>query len=448
MEAVNTIANVEYCVNIDLLNILTTNHYFKNGKPLVTLKPHPKVNSLNELIINKDYTLIDEITKHNSKYLSDTSIISIAKLMSYVEGFYITVFIDWRGRLYSSNCILNIQGGELARSLLLFKKGEVLSDNGVKALKIYTANAMGLDKKSKKDRIEWVESNIKEIISSPDNDLWLKADEPLLFLACALELKGYYNSPTTIISRLPILMDATCNGLQHLAAMAGDMTLAEKVNMVESYDVDSPNDVYSDIVPVVQDGIKELVEGGSVNHSNLLLLNVNRKLVKRGIMTRTYGVTVRGISKQLMSDHFVKVGLVNKQVVYKPLDISMGDVLLNSSNIYKLGEIIYNSLFEIHPRLEELMTYFKAIVKLLNRLDLSINWITPSGLMLQQKYIKFTKYEIFNTSHKRKVVKVTLQKPKLVGDKHVINTHKQINSFIPNFIILWMQQILLTLSIT
>jgi DNA-directed RNA polymerase len=41
----------------------------------------------------------------------------------------------------------------LARSLLLFKEGQKLNDIGLKALKIYTANAFGLDKKSKEERL-------------------------------------------------------------------------------------------------------------------------------------------------------------------------------------------------------------------------------------------------------------------------------------------------------
>jgi DNA-directed RNA polymerase len=47
-----------------------------------------------------------------------------------------------------------MQGGELARSLIQFSKGEILNDSGLRALKIYTANAFGLNKKSKIDRVK------------------------------------------------------------------------------------------------------------------------------------------------------------------------------------------------------------------------------------------------------------------------------------------------------
>ena len=37
------------------------------------------------------------------------------------------------GRIYTSHSILNMQGGELARGLIMFYKGEVLNDIGLRA---------------------------------------------------------------------------------------------------------------------------------------------------------------------------------------------------------------------------------------------------------------------------------------------------------------------------
>ena len=69
-----------------------------------------------------------------------------------------------------------------------------------------------------------------------------------MFLACSLELQGYYKDPNNFISHLPILLDGTCNGLQHLSAIANDINLAEKVNICESVDTDDPKDVYSELL--------------------------------------------------------------------------------------------------------------------------------------------------------------------------------------------------------
>jgi DNA-directed RNA polymerase len=40
--------------------------------------------------------------------------------------------------MYTHGRPLSFQGGELARSLLLFKNGQVLNEKGLKALKIYS----------------------------------------------------------------------------------------------------------------------------------------------------------------------------------------------------------------------------------------------------------------------------------------------------------------------
>lgn len=434
IDSVNKIAGVKYSINTKLLDIITSNSYHKDdNSPLVYSSRHSESNKLSSYMQSKNNVKVNEILSHNSKFLYESTLINIAKLMSKVEGFYLTIFIDWRGRFYSSNCTLNIQGGELARSLLLFNKGEVLTPLGLKALKVYTANSFGLDKRSKVKRVGWVDQHLDEILDIPNNDLWLKADEPLIFLACAIELQGYYAQPKSFISRLPILMDASCNGLQHLSAMAQDITLAERVNLLGSKETSSPCDVYSDLIKPINKSINDLVEK-QPEFSNLRKLNITRKLIKRGVMTITYGVTPWGISRQLLTDHFVKFDCKDNHNLYKPLHASLGkDVVLRHSDIYQLSTCIYNSLFEMHPSLNNIMNYFHQIVELYNTLNIGIRWLTPSGLTLDQKYLKFTKYDITNSIFKKRY-KIVLRKPEVKNNSTVINYNKQINAFVPNFI--------------
>jgi len=167
-------------------------------------------------------------------------------------------------------------------------------------------------------------------------------------------------------------MDATCNGLQHLSAMAQDITLAEKVNLLASEESAKPNDVYSDLITPVKQDIENLVKE-HVEHFNLSKLNITRKLIKRGIMTITYGVTPRGILNQLLSEQFIKFDVVNNHNLYKPTNPEVGEnVVLRHGDIVKLSGIIYNSLFKVHPSLKSIMNYFQDMVKLLNNLNLSI----------------------------------------------------------------------------
>jgi len=434
IDTVNKMAQTEYTLNKKLLSIITEKEYFTKGnKKLIHFKPHEESLLLSKYAKDKNFFKVNEINVYNSKYHHDTSILNIARLMYNVDKFYITTFIDWRGRIYTSSCSLNMQGNELARGLILMVNGYNLDDKGLIALKIYTANAFGLDKKSKIDRIKWVNKHIDDIINFHNNDLWLSADEPILFLACALELKQYYDNPQ-FLSRLPVLLDATCNGLQHLSAIANDINLAQRVNISPSTDEEKPNDIYSDLIKPVKEAITELIKD-KPEFYNLSKLNITRKLIKRGIMTTTYGVTVKGILEQLLSEHFVKYSLVNNHYLYKPKDIaSLGDICLYYKDIYELSRIIYNVLFKSHPTLDNIMNYFNNMVNLMNALELPITWITPHGLKISQSYSKFTKYDITSIMQGKRR-KVTLSKIKMdKNNKPYINKVKQINSFIPNFI--------------
>jgi DNA-directed RNA polymerase len=192
-----------------------------------------------------------------------------------------------------------------------------------------------------------------------------------MFLACALELKGYLNNPKEFISRLPILLDATCNGLQHLSGMTSDIHLAQRVNILKTTIYDDPRDIYSELIPFVKEKIDLLVIKNN-SYLNLKYLNITRKLIKRGIMTTTYGVTKKGILEQLLSEHFYKAALVNNHYVYKAKDENMGDVGLTVKDLAALSGIIYDALFDSHPVLNNFVKYLDSIIDMMTELDLPI----------------------------------------------------------------------------
>jgi DNA-directed RNA polymerase len=55
---------------------------------------------------------------------------------------------------FTNTGFFSYQQSELARSLLLFKNGHIVTPAGLDRIKIYTANCFGLDKKSQTKRIE------------------------------------------------------------------------------------------------------------------------------------------------------------------------------------------------------------------------------------------------------------------------------------------------------
>ena len=279
------------------------------------------------------------------------------------------------------------------------------------------------------NRINWVDSNIEGIINcNTKSELFINADERFTFLACCNELKCYLKDPDNHICRLPIYLDATCNGLQHLSAMIKDYELGSKVNLLASSVDDKPSDLYSLMIDPIKTGIEELV-AKNTDFSRLLNLNINRSLVKRSLMTISYGVTKKGVFDKLMDEHFIYSHKAGKINFYKSVDQSVSTNVFTSSDIYQLGCVIYDSLYKVHPNLVGLVKYFNKIVELFNDLNLPVFWSPPSGLRVGQKYIKFVTSSI-TTKILGKTKKINLNVP----DKNVLNKRKQVNAFVPNFI--------------
>ena len=61
---------------------------------------------------------------------------------------------------------------------------------------------------------------------------------------------------------------------------------------------------------------------------------------------------------------------------------------LNSKEVFKIAEIIYNQIFELFPSLKSIYDYFMDISKLMIQLEIPLSWFTPGGLKLTQHYLK------------------------------------------------------------
>lgn len=138
--------------------------------------------------------------------------------------------MDQRGRLYCSFSYLNYQESELAKALFLFAEPGIVNKSDlacVNYLKFYRANCFGgsLTKASIETKIGWVDKNLHNIINY-DNGILLKdAKEKLTFLAFCMEYKRFYDfypneNTVEFKTYLPVQLDATCNGFQHMALLS------------------------------------------------------------------------------------------------------------------------------------------------------------------------------------------------------------------------------------
>jgi DNA-directed RNA polymerase len=101
----------------------------------------------------------------------------------------------------------------------------------------------------------------------------------------------------------PILFDASCSGIQHIASLTLEKELASNVNVYSDSlnpKEDFPQDFYSYALEKIRIKLRE---------SDILEIrdiNLNRKMIKRSVMTIPYNISMVGIGEHLM-EHFEEI---------------------------------------------------------------------------------------------------------------------------------------------
>jgi DNA-directed RNA polymerase, mitochondrial len=218
------------------------------------------------------------------------------------ETFFLPHNIDFRGRAYPIPPYLNQMGADNCRGLLLFANGTELGEEGLRWIKIHLSNVFGYDKASLKDRENFPMEHLADVIDSVNHPLdgrrwWLSAEDPWQCLAACFELKQALDllDPTKYVSHLPVHQDGSCNGLQHYAALGGDIAGAKQVNLEPG---DKPSDVYTGVAELVKAEVKREAARGD-EMGKLLDGRITRKIVKQTVMTNVYGVTFLGAIRQV-----------------------------------------------------------------------------------------------------------------------------------------------------
>lgn len=249
--------------------------HFKKSK-FIKLTKEKELNSSDKKRINSaikaiekeqnidHFKLVSSIYYEIAKYKQGfDTITNIAKEMLAFDKFYFVWRMDFRGRLYPQQTLLNPQAGDLAKSLLLFSEEKALTKEGLEWFLIHGANCYGeADKKPFKERIEWVESHRDAILASVKDyrqeDFWKKAGDPFKFLAWAFEYARYCENPEEFKTSIPIAIDGSNNGFQHITALMRDEKGAEMVNVLPHYEHGEM--VVADFYKSVANRLKELMQ--------------------------------------------------------------------------------------------------------------------------------------------------------------------------------------------
>src|SRR5438128_4538402 len=228
------------------------------------------------------------------------------------ERFYFPCQVDHRGRVYPVPPLMNPQSDHIGRALIEFADGKPLGNNrGVYWLAIHLANCYWKKKKvSFKKRRAWVQANEQEILDFAANPLrphrfWTEADQPWLFLAACLEWARYKAEGPGMISHLPISMDGSCNGYQHLSAMGLDPVGGRATNLIPC---DNPEDIYQWVSDLACGRMRIDASGNGPNSelARQLLAIMDRELAKNATMTTPYGVTLLSIFETLCEKEPIK----------------------------------------------------------------------------------------------------------------------------------------------
>jgi len=342
--------------------------------------------------------------------------------------------VDFRGRAYPLSPHFNHLGNDLTRSLFLFWKGKEVGESGLRWLKIHLANVYGIDKAPLHERHEFVDKNLEQVFESAKDPYnpdawWLKAEKPWQTLSVCFELYNAYQleDPTKFVSHMPVHQDGTCNGLQHYAALGGDIEGARQVNLLPA---ERPQDVYTFVSSLVQKRIDDEAEQGD-KHAIFLKDKITRKVVKQTVMTNVYGVTFVGAAAQIkkqLDHHFEKDDVEDAGPYARYLTLH---VFASIRELFEGAHLIQDWLGESAKRISKSVRIdyeedtTKGATNKPNHLS-SVIWTTPLGLPCVQPY-RVTKSQLVKTN----LQDITISDP--FGASQV-DARKQQAAFPPNFV--------------
>jgi len=447
--ALNNLQETAYCVNKSVLGVLSEawEHNDLDVPGMIDREPQkipaaPADFETNEEAAKDWKRRAAKIHEQNadlvSKRYSVLATVNIATKYSQYPELYFPHAYDWRGRVYPMPVYMHPQADDLAKSLLKFAEGKPLGVEGVEWVKVHIANLFGVDKVSLVERRKWVDDNLEGLLANVagnprDVDAespvsWKSADKPWQALAACFELAGIMMMGEDYVSHLPIAMDGTCNGLQHLSAMLLDEKGGTATNLVAG---DKPNDIYTEVLDVVIAKLEARKAKGDEEAELLLDMGLKRLHVKQPVMTTPYGVTAKGMLDQikglLMPGKKCDMG-ERMRDEWAELESCGKRERAEYCAARELSKVVEQAVGEVVLASAAVMNWMQDVAKVAAAAGNPLRWTTPTGLMVLQDYRK----------QKSRTVRVTVGTHRLaymsMKNSEEINPRKQAQSISPNII--------------
>jgi DNA-dependent RNA polymerase len=299
---VNGVSKIPFKINTDTLNYI-----YKYGvEKKILIDDSNKEIQL--YLDNPSMKINNELKSIISKLMVEKNVLNIAETYSRFDKIYFPLVLDFRTRLYCETVYFDYQKDDLAKGLISFARPGIITKNddlSFSYFKAYGANMFGhgLDKKSLKYRVKWVDDNSEKILNFEYNDIVENAKNKPCFVSFCFEYLNYINfmkskESTLFYTYLPIRLDATCNGYQHLVLLTKEVKLLNKLNLDKSTHEDDPNDFYT----YIQDNTNEFItneikrlsyklENENVNLENLKdIFNKTSKQLNKTELEKLYSL--------------------------------------------------------------------------------------------------------------------------------------------------------------
>ncbi len=301
-------------------------------------------------------------------------------------GLYFVYFLDSRGRAYPLTYGVSPQGSDIQKALLHFADGKPLPDQAaVEWFLINGANRWGFDKAPLADRAQWALDRTQQIMDMADDPVgnaeWREADKPLQFLAWCFEFADWKRNPDTFVSRIPVGLDGSCNGLQHFSAMLRDTVGGEATNL---RNLPVMQDIYDRVAQKTMERLRNDVSGDP-EVAAWLAHGVSRKVVKRAVMTTPYGVTKKSAVRYVIEDYLNVYEVFPKEERFRHAQVLMNHAWA------AIGDVVTKS----REAMSWLSRSAKHIIK--ERGDSEegvISWGTPSGFLASQAYYEVNSQQV------------------------------------------------------
>ena len=356
-----------------------------------------KINTkVRDILLRNRKKILNQYKDFPKKYKSKIIEFDLTMARSELIGdkpFYQYTEADYRGRVYYTTPFLNFQGNDIARGQMLFAKGKPMTDEGLRRLKIHIAccynetyskdnlpewlttdylpylkeeelDDISVDKMTLEDREAWTDNNIKKLIEIADKEIIdSNAEKPISLLASVLEIKDALDKEE-YITYLPIPIDGSNNGWQHLCAMSKDKEAGELVGIV-------PQDIQKDFyVQCAKDLIKRVPEW--FEERQMPMKHIRKGIAKRGSMTRAYSAGVQKIAENMYLDCHVE-GYLDRY------NITEEDCELLAKHLIKAIDEVCAGPLQTMKFLQKIAEAEIASEYSKNIKQKSIRWTTPSG---------------------------------------------------------------------